>query len=181
MDSFYYLIASRTISFGGHDAVKEALLEDIAFARAIHAANLRVQVLFADGMLKCSMYPNFASFQNGWKRIFIEASNRSVRRLRKSGILVVLLNVLMPLISIYGMYIGELTSPTLFWTALASLLMYIIDVMWLYKMNHAPMLYAFFAPIGALVVSKIFFDAASMLKHRIPIRWGGREYILEPE
>ena len=37
---------------GGHYAVKDDLLEDIAFARAIHNAKRRVQVLFAEGMLQ---------------------------------------------------------------------------------------------------------------------------------
>jgi len=41
--------------------------------------------------------------------------------------------------------------------------------------------YAIFAPLGALVVGKLFFDAAATLKHRIPITWGGRTYILEPK
>jgi hypothetical protein len=48
-------------------------------------------------------------------------------------------------------------------------------------MNNAPIVYGVFAPIGGLVVAKLFFDAASMLKHRKPIHWGGREYILEPK
>lgn len=168
-------------SIGGHDAVSEALLEDIAFARAIHVAGHRVQVLFADGMLRCSMYPTFEAFQNGWKRIFIESSNRNVTRLRKSAILACLLNIVMPATSIMGIIVGTQTSQLLFVTSIAAMIGYFFNLMWLYRMNHAPMMYAFFAPLGSLVVTKIFLDAANTLQNRIPIRWGGKEYILEPE
>jgi hypothetical protein len=42
------------------------------------------------------------------------------------------------------------------------------------------MIFAVFSPIGALVVAKLFLDAARMLQRKKPIRWGGKEYILEP-
>ena len=71
-------------------------------------------------------------------------------------------------------------SPSLFWTSIASLIANAFVVVWLYKINNAPIVFAVFAPIGAIVVATLFMDAASMLKNRRPICWGGREYILEP-
>ena len=167
-------------SIGGHHAVHEALLEDIAFARAIHNDGNRVQILFADGMLAVSMYANYQAFKEGWKRIYIEACHRNVKRLRESAVISLLFNIGFPFAAITGIAVGQMHSTVLLWTSVASLLMYGINVSWLYKMNHAPPLFAFFAPFGGIAVAGILFSAAHMLTHRIPIKWGGRSYILEP-
>ncbi len=167
-------------SIGGHHAVHEALLEDIAFAKAIHNNGNRVQILFADGMLAVSMYANYDAFKEGWKRIYIEACHRNVKRLRESAVISLLFNIGFPLAAIAGIVVGQMHSPILLWTAVASLFMYGVNVSWLYKMNHASPLFVLFAPIGGVAVAGILFGAAHMLTHRIPIKWGGRSYILEP-
>jgi chlorobactene glucosyltransferase len=179
-----FLLFSRKMyeKIGGHNAVKEFLLEDIAFARHICYQKLgRVQMLFADGMLKCSMYPNFTAFQNGWKRIYIEAATRNVKRLRQSGLLAILVGIVFPAAGIAGICVGMQTSPLLFWTSIASLIAAVFVIAWLYRINNAPIIFALFAPIGAAVVAKMFFDSVQILKKRTPIRWGGKEYILEPK
>ncbi|MBC8200590.1 MAG: glycosyltransferase [Planctomycetes bacterium] len=179
-----FLLFSRKMyeKIGGHDAVKEFLLEDIAFARHICYQKLgRVQMLFADGMLKCSMYPTFEAFQNGWKRIYIEAATRNIKRLRQSAVLAILVGILFPVAGIAGIFVGMQTSPSLFWTSITSLIAAGFVIAWLYRINNAPMVFAFFAPIGAVVVAKMFFDSVQILKERTPIRWGGKEYILEPK
>tara|TARA_B100001964_G_C14167600_1_gene569882 strand:- start:155 stop:1342 length:1188 start_codon:yes stop_codon:yes gene_type:complete len=167
---------------GGHSAVKENLLEDFAFARCITYQGIgKVQMLFADGMLNCSMYPSFTAFQSGWKRIYIEASTRNVKRLRQSAILAIIAGIIFPASGIAGIFVGMNTSPTLFWTSIASLIASMFVIGWLYRINNAPLIYAFFAPIGAAVVANMFFDSVSILKQRSPIFWGGKEYILEPK
>ena len=139
-------------------------------------------MLFADGLLRCSMYPTFEAFKTGWKRIYIEASTRNINRLRRSALLAVIVSVLLPAAGIAGIMIGQLVgSQTLFWSSIASLVACMFVICWLYKINSAPMFYAFFAPLGGLVVAKLFLDSASMLQNRTPIRWGGREYILDPK
>jgi len=179
-----FLLFSRDAyeSIGGHESVKDDLLEDIAFARVIHKRGGKVQLLFADGLLRCSMYHSFGAFRAGWKRIYIEASTRNINRLRRSALLAVIVSIVLPAAGIAGIVIGQLVgSPTLFWSSIASLLACVFVTCWLYKINSAPMIYAVFAPLGGLIVAKLFLDSASMLQNRTPIRWGGREYILEPK
>jgi chlorobactene glucosyltransferase len=177
-----FLLFSRKVyeAIDGHNAVKDDLLEDIAFAKYIAGkGHGKVQLLYADGMLKCSMYPTFPAFQSGWKRIYIEASGRRIKNLKRSAILALIVGVLSPVVSIVGIYVGVQASLLLFCTAIASLVFTIIVIAWIYRINNAPMVYAIFAPFGAIVVAKIFADAALMLKNKTPIRWGGREYVLE--
>lgn len=166
---------------GGHDAVQDELLEDIAFARVIHKHGKRVQLLFADGLLKCSMYSTFEAFRSGWKRIYIEASSRNVKRLRQSAYLALLLGLMLPAASIAGIIVGIEISPILFWASIANLITWGFVISWLYRINNAPVIFAIFAPIGSLVVAKLFFDAAKMLQRREQIHWCGKAYDLEPK
>jgi chlorobactene glucosyltransferase len=179
-----FLLFSREIyeQIGGHDAVKDDLLEDIAFANYIGHRNLgRVQLLFADGLLKCSMYPTYEAFKTGWNRIYIEASARNVSRLMRSALLAIIVGVILPAVSIAGIFIGIEWSTLLMWLSVSSLIACILTICWLYKINNAPMFFAVFAPIGSVIVAKLFIESALMLKSRTPICWGGREYILEPK
>lgn len=179
-----FLLFSRVAyeGIGGHESVKKELLEDIAFAKLIcRKTEGRVQVLFADGMLKCSMYSTFTAFRSGWKRIYIEAHNRNVKKLKRSASTALVVGVVLPLAGIAGMVLGYSDSPSLFWTAAASLAAFIFVISWLYKINGTPVVFAVFSPIGAVVVAQLMLDAASMLQRGEPIRWGGREYVLEPK
>ena len=178
-----FLLFSRKAyeEIGGHEAVKEALLEDIAFAKKIdrHTGG-RVQLLFADGLLKCSMYPTFEAFKTGWKRIYIESHSRDVKKLRGSAITALVVGVLLPFVGILGMLYGALDSPPLFWLSVASVATFAFVIAWLYRINGAPLIFALLSPIGIIAVACILFGAASVLKNRKPICWGGKEYILEP-
>tara|TARA_B100000959_G_C14962301_1_gene616268 strand:- start:733 stop:1917 length:1185 start_codon:yes stop_codon:yes gene_type:complete len=178
-----FLLFSKKVyeEIGGHAAVHTELLEDIAFAKKIeHGGFGRVQVLFAGDMLRCSMYPDFSTFKEGWKRIYIEASSRNIKHLKRSGALAIITCVLLPLLALIGVFVGYQESELLLWVSSAMLMAYWFVIIWLYKINNAPLFFAVFAPVGALVVGKLFFDASSVLKHRTPISWGGRTYILEP-
>ena len=178
---FLLFAKSAYEEIGGHDSVKGDLLEDIAFAKKIcQDTSGRVQVLFADGLLKCSMYDTFAAFRSGWKRIYIESHNRNIKKLRESALTALIVGIGLPAAGIAGITIGQLNSPSLFWTSIASLAAFVFVIGWLYKMNGAPLVTSVFSPIGVIVVAYLFLSAASMLQHRKPICWGDREYILEP-
>jgi hypothetical protein len=126
------------------------------------------------------MYPTFAAFNSGWKRIYIESHSRDVKKLRGSALTALLVGVFMPLVAVVGIFIGTSGSPSLFWTSILAATMFIFVIAWLYKINGAPLVFVLLSPIGAIVVAWILFGAASMLQNRKPICWGGKEYILEP-
>ena len=48
-------------AIGGHEAVKDALLEDLALARRIDAAKAPAGVFVADGLFHCRMYADWAA------------------------------------------------------------------------------------------------------------------------
>lgn len=173
---------------GGHEAVKDDLLEDIAFARRVHAANHRPGMFIADGMLICSMYDSFTAFHNGWKRIFIEACRRYPVRLRRyarrtliTGLGALAVRITALIIGALLIAAGNLTlGLALIAVVLLSWGMQILSLSWIYSLGGAPRIASLLYPVGCWFVARVMYEGARDLTNRTPIRWAGKEYILEP-
>ena len=74
-------------TLGGHEGVREELLEDLAFSRRMKkpGTGRRIGCFEADGMLGCQMYRSWPAFRKGWKRIYTEAARRRPGRLRENA------------------------------------------------------------------------------------------------
>ena len=71
---------------GGHEAVKGAVLEDLAFATAVHEFDGRIRVVRRDDRHR---HVRIAGrVLSGWRRIYIESAKRNLRRLSHNAILV---------------------------------------------------------------------------------------------
>ncbi len=185
-----FLLFSRSCyeTIGGHAAVKDDLLEDIAFARAADYAQQSLGLYFADGLLTVSMYDSLESFSGGWKRIFIESCNRKPRRLRKHAWRLLTLGLLIPLFQIAALALGiariiegEIPSGSILIALIA--LGWIVQALTLsiiYPLGGAPRSALFRYPLGCLLVARILLKASRDLLNRTPVKWGGKEYILEP-
>jgi hypothetical protein len=51
----------------------------------------------------------------------------------------------------------------------------------IYRANGAPARAALYYPRGCWIVAGAMLEGASDLEQRKPVRWGGREYVLEPQ
>ncbi len=65
-----YLLISRAAydQVGGHAAVAKSLLEDVALARAVRKAKLRIRFRYAPEAVRTRMYRNFAQLREGWTK-----------------------------------------------------------------------------------------------------------------
>lgn len=172
---------------GGHAAVKDDLLEDIAAAKRVHRQGGRNEVVVADGMLTCSMYTTRAAFEAGWKRIFIEACGRKPKRMRRWGRRVITFAVAMPLVQLGTLAAAVAVASS--GHAIAALVMVVVvlagwaaqySALWrLYTMAHAPRRTIPLFPLGCLVVARILLAGARDLKQGRPVVWGRRQYVLE--
>lgn len=175
-------------TIGGHSAVKDDLLEDLAFARLTQQAGGETAVLLADGMLRCSMYDSVKDFQTGWKRIFIEACRRKPKRLRKHARRILLTGIGLPIAQIASLLVAAiLFAQGMIATPVAMLAVTIIGwaiqfaaLVCAYRLAGAPISAIIFYPIGSWITAKAMLDGAADLTQRRPVRWGGREYVLEP-
>lgn len=177
-------------AIGGHEAVHDALLEDLAFARRMARPKERrsVGVLVADGMVKCHMYRSWSAFVRGWTRIFTEAARQKPPRLRKSARRVLLSGVVLPAAAIVTALIGAAmlatdTEAPFAWLALgsgvAAILQTALTLLLIYRNQGARAIDIIAWPVGAWRVAAILRNAARDLEGGVATAWGGREYARE--
>ena len=63
---------------GGHRAVADDLVEDVALARQIKAFGLKMQLMLSKGVAKVRMYQNLAGLWEGWTKNLHMGSGRDV-------------------------------------------------------------------------------------------------------
>jgi len=166
---------------GGHERVKSAILEDIAFAKAITHEGEPAGLFLADDMLRCRMYDSWDQYQQGWKRIYTESANREVNRLRRYAIRTPMFDIVLPISSTLlipvSYYLGD---PGTEWIGMAigalALVLWVLGLFLLYSMSNAKLRDIPGAFIGAFFTGWIFYRAAIDLSKGTPTEWGGRSY-----
>jgi len=173
---------------GGHEAVREALLEDIAFARlmTLPRHGMRTGLLLADGMVRCAMYETWQQFRDGWKRILIESCGRKSSRLRSAAWRGRLASVGLPtgtfLCLLAAVFVSGLSEPVrlgVVGVSAAGLIVWLTTLVLIARAAHAPVWSVPLHVIGGWLVGAIELEGACDLVAGRPTRWGGREYVLE--
>ena len=172
---------------GGHASVKDDLLEDLAFAKAVHRTGGRVRVVHSDTMIQTSMYESLEDLLSGWRRIFIESCHRDVRRLNRNMIRVAG-SGLGPVASVLGVLMGGISMGQGHqWIGIAGIVGGICGVAIstvtlgvIFGRGGMPRIGILGWPIGCLLVAGTLRGGAVDLAKGRPIRWGGREYVIEP-
>jgi hypothetical protein len=181
-------------ALGGHAAVKDDLLEDLAFARSMKRAKMEQGVAVSDGMLVVSMYDSWKAFQTGWKRIYIESCRRNPARMRKEALQLVVIVLAMPVIRTASVVLAAMAlldghpmdagtrafAVGALAVGIAAPIIRLATLAWIHRTASFPVWSALLFPGAAIAVARIFYDGARDLHARTPVRWGGREYLLEP-
>ncbi|HZW10878.1 MAG TPA: glycosyltransferase [Phycisphaerales bacterium] len=180
---FMLFRASDYWAFGGHEAVKDHLLEDLGLARVVAAEGLPAALLNAHGVLVCRMYHSWAEFRKGWKRIYTECANRKPARLARAARRLLVTGVLLPGLSAAGLLAACLAPvdpgplPTVGrWLCAYALLAWLLALAAVYRMGRSPVWAVPLHPVGAWRVSRILREASEDLVHDRPTEWGGRAY-----
>jgi chlorobactene glucosyltransferase len=173
---------------GGHEAVRNALLEDLALARLIEAKDRNAGVFIAAGLFHCRMYADWLQFRRGWKRIYIEAADRKARRLAVSARRIRWLGSILPVWMLSAGAFGALIiahDAQWGWTLVAlwlvALLVWIGALARICSFSRAPAWTAPLHIVGAWLTANLLGEAANDLRSQRPTRWGGREYDLHEE
>lgn len=170
-------------AIGGHEQVRHAILEDIAFARQIKANNHLGGLLMADNMLRCRMYDNWNEYTRGWKRIYTESANREIKRLRRYALRTPVVTAVFPILSLLLLVLsvtGQTDVPGVV-VSVVALVSWAVGLSTVYRMSHAPLRDLPMSILGALLTGRIFWDAASDLASGRPTQWGGRSYVRKAE
>ena len=170
-------------AIGGHEAVHDALLEDIALADEVRRCGAGASLLLAGGMVRCSMYDDWAEYRRGWKRIYTESARRKSDRLRKNARVIRTMGTLAPLAGVGALGVGlamALTGDALGWVGVAcgvfGLGLWAIGVGSVLRSGGAPLWAGALTPAGAWLTGSILREAARDLDEGTPTSWGGREY-----
>ena len=168
-------------AIGGHEAVKGAILEDIAFARKIFRADMQGGLLLADNMLRCSMYDSWSEFVRGWKRIYTESANREIKRLNRYAMRAPLTGTILPIGSaaclVLGVAFGDLpTKVTLGALGFVGVTAWMIAMVIISESSRARTRDFPRSLLGAALVGWIFRQAARDLRKGNPTQWGGKAY-----
>lgn len=168
-----------------HKRVKDAVLEDIELARLAERKGIAAGVFLAQEMVICRMYENAEQFNTGWKRIYIESTNRRVKRLRTIAWRVRALGVGLPAMCVFGIILSStysLNDPLATWTNVVcayGLVSFYGVLMLAYVLGNMRAIDAIMYGVGAWNVGTIMLEARRDLLNKVPTRWGGRTYVRE--
>jgi chlorobactene glucosyltransferase len=176
---------------GGHEAVKDEVVEDLALAQHVKRAGLRLRIRGAEESLATRMYRSLGELVEGWSKNIVIGGLQSVPPTLRP--------VLPPLAFVGGFLLwlaaptmllsaalGSLGADAVFGTSPAlgdalvvwALVVYALSVVLWGRFSHrmgVPWWYGFLYPLGAAVVSFIFLR--SWMRGR-NVEWKGRRYVV---
>lgn len=183
---FIMIASSAYRTIGGHEAIRESVLEDVELARRCAWFKVPAALLLADGLLHCRMYDRYDAFARGWQRIFGESANRKPARLRKIARRVRLVGTVLPGLSLAAAVVGIAAGAGQGAPAAAVVCaalgagavgVYAVVLLVTYALGRSPIWAAPGFPIGCWMVGGIMNRAARDLDAGRPTVWGGREYV----
>jgi len=170
---------------GGHERVRDAMLEDIAFARALKEDGGRWGVFIAGPMVHCRMYGSWEAFKNGWRRIFIESARRRPASLRRYARRLRVVSAIVPmclLLIVLGAVVAvvadnkNVAAWSMWFAGSAALAMWLTAMMLAILSQRAGAESILLSPIGAWLTAGILKQAAVDLEQNRGVAWGGRVY-----
>ncbi|HRJ49299.1 MAG: glycosyltransferase [Phycisphaeraceae bacterium] len=171
-------------AIGGHRAVQNEILEDVALARLAARHSIPAGIFLSDGVMHCRMYGDWAAFRRGWKRIFTEGFNRKASRLRKAARTVRFTWAIAPvgvllLCVAWAVITAPLQEPDDIWPAgfaAVALFTWITALVRISIRGHSPLWSVLAHPVGSWIVADLLLEAARDLESGVPTYWGGRTY-----
>jgi chlorobactene glucosyltransferase len=175
-------------AIGGHASVRSSLFEDVALARRMADAGWKTGVFVADGLFRCRMYPDWARFRSGWKRIYTQAADCDASRLTDWSRQARWIGTILPGCMLAAGPLGALVAlrdPDRGSTVLV--LFAVAFFIWLGALARigaiarAPLWAAPLNLVGAWLVANVFAEGARDVRSNKPTHWGGREYEMGAE
>ncbi len=171
-----FILFNRDAYFkiGGHSAVKEELLEDLALARKIKKEKLNLKVLWGPDIYQTHMYSSLKDIWRGWVRIFYHGFQKNLYTIFMSLFLMVSFSILPYALFIFSFFLLPNPTPITLSIILYAFLLYII--MSAYKLAKSNKWYAFSHLLGCIMVCGILIHAASKIIFKRKITWRGISY-----
>ncbi|MEN8171209.1 MAG: glycosyltransferase [Pseudomonadota bacterium] len=173
-----FLLFSRSgyQRIGGHEAIRHALSDDLAFARRAKELGLKFRCLFADRLIETRMYRSLAEVWGGFSR-------NSVDIMRVTSLLPLLIRALRSLLLAAGLVLlpavtllieGVIVTPT---TAISFATLFILVATFLLTLKELriPLWYLLATPFGLAVHGGLLINSYIQKKRGRRV-WKGRAY-----
>lgn len=166
-------------AIGGHEAVKDQIVEDVALAQQVKRAGLALRLRAAEEGLATRMYRSLGELVAGWSKNLLMGGLQTmppwIRPLVAPASLVVGIGLwVVPPLTLFAALAGLASESMLVWSAWACGISVVVWTTFTHRMRGPP-LYGFLYPLGALVGTYIF--VRSWTRGR-DVEWKGRRYRL---
>lgn len=168
-------------ALGGHEAVRDEIVEDLALAQLVKREGRQLRIRRADKDLATRMYRSLSQLVEGWSKNIVMGGLQSFPPWLRPLIAPVSLTIgvalwLAPPIALILSLLGVLGSAWVTWSASVC---FVSVVMWAHftRRMGAPAAYGLLYPLGALVGVYIFLRSWMRGRHVV---WKDRRYELRP-
>lgn len=165
-------------AIGGHEAVRDRIVEDVAFAKRIKAAGYRLRVADGGMVILCRMYRNWRQVRNGFAKNVLAGHGDSIPFLLFSWVF----HWLLWLLPWVWLAVGA-AAPTPWWPAWPLALVVLgVGIRALTAAFSRQRVYdALWMPVSTILMAIIATQAISWrLRHGGP-QWSGRTLVKQPE
>ena len=163
---------------GGHESLRQAILEDIGLARLAKQAGAKIMIADAKKIFYIRMYHSLQEIWAGWrKNVFLAFKKSVVKTLYYVG--VILGFTLTPWLMV-GVHVAIGSGWVLQSLSVAGLLLVLLTELALCEELQLEKRYAFLFPLGAVILSAILINSMWQVLFRGRSEWRGRTYI-QPE
>jgi chlorobactene glucosyltransferase len=178
-----YMLFRRTAyeALGGHQAVRDEIVEDLALAQLVKREGLALRIRRAEEDLATRMYRSLRELVEGWSKNVmmggLQAFPPAVRPLLAPLSLIGGVGLwLLPPLALLMSALGLLGGGWLVWSAGACGLSVLLWMHFTHRMG-APAVYGLLYPLGAAIGTYIFLRSWIRGRHVV---WKGRRYELRP-
>lgn len=167
------------IAIGGHQAIKECILEDIALARAVKTAGKRIAFVDACDMISCYLYTSFADTWAGFSKTFFAFYNYSLPAAFVIIVLDLILFVAPPLLLVAALFVP--LPPTVIRLAFGSygiavVMRILLALRFTRSQKLLALLLCFLHPIAIILGCLILLNSIRWYYRTLGIAWKGRYY-----
>lgn len=158
---------------GTHQAIKDAILEDMALAINLKKKGYRIFLGFGEEIFIVRMYASFRDFVNGWTKNMFFILKSSIPNLIKMILLTTILSFLPVIWLVIGIH--KCSYPESY-ILIGGYFVVLFFQMYLRYSSKTYPIYAFLAPISSIIVS--FIGVRSAYRHltKKGVDWKGRRY-----
>lgn len=167
---------------GGHEKVKDFILEDIALSKSVKSAACHLHVAYGAQLFRTRMYTNLYSLWQGWTRIYYSAFDKDPKYIfRLMGLiwLVSLLPYILLLCSICFLVTQGLSFFTLslFGLTILQFALILPTLLNTYRISRSDTRYILHNGLACLIVFAILTNAWLKILLDLGVDWRGHSYI----